>query len=228
MLRESPLDARAATVRYPPGYALGAGGYHSSAVGLLVLEGRLEAGPRTLGKGVYARVPAGALIPEVGSPSGALVLQFWSGAPDFVASKTRTGTTGEPLVVDSEQVPWTPSTVTQPGRPPIPLLIRRLYTDAETGARTWLVAILRGVKVPWEVHSSPEEGFLVEGDYVQPECLPEGETRSAYVPGGYFWRPARLWHSGPGESTKAYAIWLLRTPRALDVEFGDACSPHGK
>ena len=76
VLRESPLGARAAIVRYPPGYALGAGGYHSSEVELLVLEGQLEAGPRTLGKGVYARVPAGALIPDVASPSGASVLQF--------------------------------------------------------------------------------------------------------------------------------------------------------
>jgi len=82
--------------------------------------------------------------------------------------------------------------------------------------------------VPWESHSVVEEGYLLEGDYRLSECLPEGRKDGDYLPGGYFRRPADWIHSGPDSGTDGGAIWLMRSPGALDATFHDACRPPAR
>ena len=105
----------------------------------------------------------------------------------------------------------------------VPLEVKHLKKDPWTGARTWLVRLKGGVKVPWERHSVPEEGYLLEGDYRLAECLPDGAFVGGYQPGGYFYRPGGLLHGGPESGTRRGAVWLMRSPATLDVQFYTEC-----
>jgi hypothetical protein len=79
------------------------------------------------------------------------------------------------------------------------------------------------MKVPWEVHSMVEEGYVMEGDYVLAECLPDRTVVGDYVQGGYFWRPGGIPHSGPESGPRNGVIWLQRSAVALDVVFYQQC-----
>lgn len=83
--------------------------------------------------------------------------------------------------------------------------------------------IAPGTKVPWERHSTTEEGFLLEGDYRLSECLRTGSMTGDYSPGGYFHRPGGILHSGPESGTRTGAVWLMRSPGTLDLQFYTEC-----
>ena len=131
----------------------------------------------------------------------------------------------ETFVASARALDWRPGTVAAEAGLPLDLSVKDLKRDPATGARTWLVKIGPGVEVPWESHSVVEEGYLLEGDYRLSECLPEGRQEGEYLPGGYFRRPANWIHSGPESGTDGGAVWLMRSPAALDVTFHEACRP---
>lgn len=72
-----------------------------------------------------------------------------------------------------------------------------------------------------------EEGVLMEGRYALAECLPGRTVIRDYTDEGYFWRPGGQPHSGPESGPPAgapAAIWLQRSPIALDVVFYQGCT----
>lgn len=119
---------------------------------------------------------------------------------------------------------WLPATVAlRDAGIALALETKDLLYHPPSGQRTWLLRVDPDFSIPWEVHTSAEEGFLIAGDFKVGECLPEGAVVGNYTPGGYFYRPAGRVHSGPSSGSRRGALWLLRTPSELTVEFWDSC-----
>lgn len=192
------------------------GGSAEGATELYVTKGTVQAGGHSLGPGDYLRIDQGLAIGTVAAAAGAEMLAFRN--PPAAAPS-------DPQLhyVHGDDVEWTVGQVAREAGAAAPLMIRRLFTDPETGARTHLVRLAAGVSVPWEIHSTAEEGYLLDGDYKLAECLPDGRRDFDYRPGGYFYRPASLIHSGPTSTTTTGATWLIRTPRTLDAVFYASC-----
>ncbi len=181
-----------------------------------ILDGRLQAGTASLAAGDFLYLPPGARPPELTAVVAARALLFVD--PASPAS----GLT-QPFVASARSLPWRPGTVARDAGVPLDLSVKDLKLDPGSGARTWLVRIGPGVRVPWESHSVVEEGYLLEGDYRLVECLPAGRREGTYLPGGYFRRPAGWIHSGPDSGTEGGAVWLIRSPGPLDVSFHEGC-----
>jgi hypothetical protein len=118
---------------------------------------------------------------------------------------------------------WQPASLARAAGATIDLRVMHLKKDPFTTARTWYVRLGAGMKMPWEVHSMVEEGFLIEGAYQLAECLPTRTVLGRYAAGGYFWRPGGIPHSGPESGPEGAVIWLQRSPVALDVSLFEKC-----
>jgi quercetin dioxygenase-like cupin family protein len=167
-------------------------------------------------------VPPDVAAPALASDSGARVLVFHAPSTpdaDALAKQRAQGA----YVTRDRDARWSPGTVSQAAGVNVPLEIKHLRKDPYTNARTWLVRIAPGTTVPWERHSVAEEGFLLEGDYRLAECLRAGSVAGDYTPGGYFHRPGGILHSGPESRTRNGAVWLMRSPGTLDVQFYTEC-----
>ena len=184
---------------------------------LYVIRGGMNFGSNRIATGDYVRIGAGHGLGDVEIDAGTRLLMFRYPAGVDASPQP------EPLIVRAVDTEWTAGTVALEAGAEAPLMIRRLFTDPETGARTHLVRLAAGVSVPWEIHTTAEEGYLLDGDYRLAECLPSGRRDFAYQPGGYFYRPAGILHSGPDSTTTTGATWLIRTPRTLDALFYPAC-----
>ena len=93
-------------MRYPPGWRA-QGGALAVDDELLVLEGSLVIGGRAYDEWAFAHLPAGYASGEWSSPNGAVVLEFFSGAP---ARATRSIAFDPRSLVehlDSMKVPYT-------------------------------------------------------------------------------------------------------------------------
>lgn len=212
----------AGVLKVPTGYRRAAGDVLPVSTELYVLEGDLRFGDESLGVRDYAFVPPGVALPALASDAGARVLVFHApSVPDAeaLAKQQAQGT----YVTRDRDARWSPGTVSQAAGVNVPLEIKFLRKDPYTNARTWLVRIAPGTKVPWERHSTVEEGFLLEGDYRLSECLRTGSVTGDYAPGGYFHRPGGILHSGPESGTRNGAVWLMRSPGTLDVQFYTEC-----
>jgi quercetin dioxygenase-like cupin family protein len=99
-----------------------------------------------------------------------------------------------------------------------------LKKDPFTSARTWYVRLGPGMRMPWEVHSMVEEGYVMQGRYTLAECLPARTVIGDYREGGYFWRPGGIPHSGPESGPDGAVMWLQRSPVALDVALYQQCA----
>ena len=212
----------AGVLELPAGYGRAAGGAMPVTTELYVLEGALQFGAETLGARDYAFVPPDVDAPALASASGARVLLFQSPSVADAEALTKQQAQGAYVTRDRD-ARWSPGTVSQAAGVDVPLEIKHLREDRYSGARTWLVRIAPGTKVPWERHSTVEEGFLLEGDYRLSECLRTGSRTGDYAPGGYFHRPAGVLHSGPESGTRGGAVWLMRSPGTLDVQFYTEC-----
>jgi len=183
----------------------------------LVLEGEISWQGTPLGPYDYAHLPTRAPAPVLTAGlDGARVLLFLDPPRD---------TDGADLtLVDSERLPWQPATVAvrDMGRE-LALELKDLWYVEETGQRSWLLRVFTDFEIPWEVHTSAEEGFLLDGEFRNGECLTDGPVDGLYRPGGYFYRPAGIAHGGPASGTGSGALWILRTPASLTVEFLDEC-----
>ena len=187
---------------------------------LVVLEGRLTWDATALGENDHAYLPAGAPAPRlVAGPQGATVLLFLD------PPRATDGDVARVQATDS--VPWRPAVVAQRDTgQALDLEVKDLLWVESTGQRTWLVRTGAHFEIPWEVHEGVEEGFLLSGDYRLGECLPGESTpvMGDYEPGGYFYRPGGIVHSGPDSGSQNGAVWLLRTPTRLTVDFVDGCN----
>lgn len=230
-----PASGRAAwLVEFPAGYrAAFEAGRFAQSVEMVMLDGRLDFGDATLGARDFAFVPPGGRVPELASPPGARALVFFDPPAPDAAAVERQRQQGN-YVTRYDETRWLPASVARGAGLQLDLKVQHLKKDPFTTARTWYVKLAGGMSVPWERHSVVEEGYLMEGDYRMAECLPGRSVFGEYAAGGYFWRPAGIPHSGPGSGTRGGALWLQRSPAALDVVFyadcaaGEASGPLGK
>jgi len=223
-------------------------GYQSSGREIFLLSGDLTVGDDRMTKYSYAYYPAGYAQPEAHSEHGAEFLDWWEGEPDFVASEqSRSGTRMDELVNhwNFYDEPWTkpedfPKWAAVPA-PPGVILLKLMRKDKITGAMSWINMsgahaakgsawagyVKWGTEVGgnWEVHTSWEEGIVVEGDMTMGECLPgRGEVVGTYTAGGYFFRPAGIRHVGPSMHTDSYAMVLQRTGSPIWADYYRTCN----
>ncbi|NBX44306.1 MAG: hypothetical protein EBR00_04530 [Gammaproteobacteria bacterium] len=187
------------------------------ALEILVLDGELYLGDERLTRYDYLQWPAGFRADTLHTEKPAKLLVFFD--------PPRSGDPAEPRIVRTTATDWGGSSVSQRDTGvALKLEIRSLFKDDVTGRWTWLLRAGPDLVLPWEVHRTVEEVYLVEGDYRLYECLPDGKTRFDYRPGGYFHRPAGIVHGGPDSGSPGDILMLLRTPTELTVEFKDGCS----
>ena len=184
---------------------------------LYVLNGELAVAGKRLGKGDFVHLPQGSEMGAVSGTAGTSYLVYGDAPSENPPADAAA------IVTRDAEVEWVPGKVAREAGADTPLFIKTLWQDEATGARTFLVRSAGGVAVPWELHLVSEEGFLVEGDYTLAECLPSGRRDFAYAPGGYFYRPAGILHSGPDSTSTAGATWLLRVPATLTATFYPSC-----
>ena len=186
---------------------------------LLVISGELSWGREALRRHDYAYLPAGVNAPSLAGNKAATVLVFFDPPRETDAS--------EGNVVHSSGKNWRVGSVaTRDTGKTLNLEVMDLLHVEETGQRTWLLRAGTDLDVPWERHSTVEEGYLLSGEYRLVECLSQGQVASNYVAGGYFYRPAGIIHSGPESGALTDVLWLLRSPSRLDVTFIPDCDVH--
>ncbi len=183
----------------------------------LILNGSLSWDDQLLAEHDYVYLPPQAGTAElVAGSDGAQFLLFRDPPTDLADRQTR-------ILKASEQA-WRPGVVAQEDTgQALALEVKDLLWIESSGQRTWLLRAGPDLSVPWEIHQGVEEGFLLEGDYRIGECLPQGEVTGDYAAGGYFYRPGGIVHSGPQSGSQGGALWLLRTPTRLSVDFVDGC-----
>ncbi len=225
-LSEDPTTGRLAVqARFPAGWRGGSDGAAVESIEIVMLEGTLDFGAERLGRFDFAFVPPGAAPPPLASQDGARAYLFFDPpAPDAAAVSRQRGRGA--YVSRFQPARWQPASLAKSAGATANLEVMHLKKDPFTSARTWYVKLEGGMKVPWEVHSMVEEGVLMQGRYALAECLPGRTVINDYLDEGYFWRPGGQPHSGPESGPPAgssAAIWLQRSPIALDVVFYEGC-----
>ena len=192
------------------------------SVDIVVLDGALHFGSDALGPRDFAFVPPGASPPPLEAHVTTHALLFFDPpAPDkaAVAKQRDRGA----YVTRFDPAHWESAALAKNAGATADLRIMHLKNDPYTTARSWYVTLSGGMTTPWEVHSMIEEGYLMQGGYALAECLPGRTVLGNYEPGGYFWRPGGIPHSGPDSGPRGEVIWLQRSPVALDVVFYRDC-----
>ncbi|MEZ5512270.1 MAG: hypothetical protein R3F58_00170 [Steroidobacteraceae bacterium] len=224
VLSRNPKTGRIAVeVSLPPGFkeqtSLDTPGLSFEIV---VLEGTLQFGQEPLAMRDFAYSPAGQPRPKLATDDGARLLVFFDPAPRDTEVRAKLRTLGS-YVTRYAESRWNPGTLSQSSGFDLKLEIQHLKKDPLSGARTWLVRLKPPIDMPFEVHSVPEEAYLIEGKYSQPECMPDGLRTGVYETGDYFYRPGGIAHSGPGSGPVETTTWVMRTPADLDVTFFRKC-----
>lgn len=226
-LSEDPKTGRLAVqARFPAGWRSRFDAAAAESIEIVMVEGNLEFGAEALGQYDFAFVPPGAVPPSLASPGGARAWLFFDPPAPDAAAVARQRERGA-YVSRFDPVRWQPASLAKSAGATADLRVMHLKKDPFTTARTWYVKLEGGMKVPWEVHSMVEEGVLMEGRYALAECLPGRTVIREYTGEGYFWRPGGQPHSGPESGPPAgapAAIWLQRSPVALDVVFYRGCA----
>ena len=217
LLNDASDGRQVAVAELPVGWARQLPADRAHTVEALVLAGEIDWQGSRLGPYDYAYLPSTAPAPLLVAGGGGVSLLLFLDPP-----RDTDGSTAR--VMNTERAPWQPSTVAlrDTGRA-LALEVKDLLWVEETGQRTWLLRVGSDFDIPWEVHTSAEEGFLLNGDFRVGECLADGPILGEYAPGGYFYRPAGIAHSGPDSGTDTGAFWVLRTPTHLTVEFLENC-----
>lgn len=222
-LSADPDTGRLAVLaEFPVGYAAAVLPAAAQSLDLVMLDGGLRFGDERLGPFDFAFVPPGSTPPPLAAAGGAHALLFFDppvADAELVARQRERGS----YITRFDPDRWEPAAVAKAAGADIDLKIMHLKQDPDTTARTWYVRLYGDMTVPWEVHSMPEEGYVMEGGYRLAECLPGRTVIGDYARGGYFWRPGGIPHSGPESGPKDYVIWLQRSPVALDVSFYQGC-----
>jgi hypothetical protein len=248
VLSRSPSMGAVTQFTYVPAGWSHPAGYHNVDEEIIVLEGDLSivdvTGEEKLTTYSYTFLPAGVMHGPMSSRRGAVLLHWWKGVPDFVASRNdRKGARAHARVRDVNHFenPWYVG-------PPFPAyrvggnfpgaVHKLLRLDPDTGEMTWMTF---GASIPapsrsagnfgggYEVHPSFEEYFFPEksGDTVIGECLEQGLTQIRYGDRSYWWRPGGVGHGGPtgfGDGKPSYNISIVRTGTRLWADYVTDCS----
>ena len=248
---QSPSMGAVAQITYVPAGWSHPAGYHDVDHEIFVLEGDLTisggAGEEKLTRYSYSYMPAGEMH-GLKSRQGAVLLEWWKGKPDFVASnRDKKGARDYARVRDWNRYKkaWYmgkpfPDYRTGGNFPDaIHALMRK---DPDTGEMTWM-SFAANIPAPpsgkagatmggnYEIHPSFEEYFWLEMS--QPgainECLEQGEITARFGNRTYWWRPAGIGHGGrppmsPGPGKPGYSISIVRTGTTLWADYVTDCS----
>ena len=187
---DTDTGACSMTVQLDAGYSQKPG-FSWSELEVLVMEGELQLGNKTVGRGPYVFFPAGYAQPATSSPKGCLLLMMYNtGEPSLVESDTH-----HPLCrvdrfhqTDSyNDVPWAAGNIAKPSVAS-GCMIKLLNFNDRTHALTFLYCMTPHF---WQdnisYHDCAEESYHLWGDswMMQFGTVPTG---------GYFWRPAYISH----------------------------------
>lgn len=183
-------------INLPPGWEGTTGGTPGKLLEILVLFGDLQVADVSLGLGGYLQVPPGTFGFNLHTSNGAQILYFLDDVDPLAMIRS-------PVILDSRLVGWQATDTDG-------VDIKELRDDPGNGARTWLLRIKPGAKIPWQSSSVVREGYLIEGQYQGSECV-AGEVHTwTYTPGGYFNRPNGVLSGGPEAMAITESVWLLR------------------
>lgn len=247
LLSESPSMGAVSQITYVPAGWSRPAGYHNVDDEIFVLEGDLSIGDEKLTRYSYSFMPAGKMHGPVKSRQGAVLLEWWKGKPDFVASsRDKKGARDYAQVRDWNlyKKSWyidKPFPDYRPGGNFPGAVHNMLREDPDTLEMTWMTF---GASIPapssggvgnfgggYEVHPSFEEYFYPEksfDSYIN-ECLEQGETTVKYGDRTYWWRPGGIGHGGrpsvsPGEPKAGYSISIVRTGVRLWADYVTDCT----
>jgi hypothetical protein len=210
---DEETSAMSLLVRYPPRCSAPGGALNADEE-FIVLSGSLRVGDRSFGHLSYAHWPGGYAHPPLASDSGAIVLTFFSAAPQPASGSLRYEPARLVEHLDSFMVPYTgnfhPQFPPGAGR-------KILYQDPVSQDTTWLLGTL---PLRWgeraEVHPTIEEMYLISGE--------THGNRGVMRPGAYFWRPPEIPHGPYGTLTGN--LYLFRTQGgALSTRYVSAEQP---
>jgi len=206
-----------AVAELPPGWSRALPLEREHTVEVLVLEGELSFDGVVMGPYHYAHLPGAAAAPVwTAAAQGAKLLLFLDPPRDTDGKRTR--------IIDTQRLSWRAGVVAERDTGvTLAVEVKDLLWVEETGQRTWLLRMGADFSFPWEVHDTPEEGFLLEGNFRIGECIDDVPIHGDYKPGGYFYRPEGIPHGGLESGTDSSAFFLLRTPTKLTVSFQDSC-----
>ena len=178
------------TVQFDGGYKQKPG-FSWSELEMMVIEGELQVGDRTVRKGHYFFVPAGYAMPEISTSQGALVLMMYNtGEPSLIESDTHHPQAQVAYYHDVDammDIPWDPGGVTRP-TVATGCLIKLLNFNLESQAITFLYCMTPGFyQDNISYHDCAEESYHLWGTSWMMQF---GEIPT----GGYFWRPAYINH----------------------------------
>lgn len=235
---DDKTGARTLLVKLPPGWKQ-APGYHSADLEMFVVDGGIRIGDKPMGRYSYAYYPAG-YAHSFSTEKGATVLEFWSGAPDYVQSATsKAGSKTDSAIngliysdIPTKDPDSLPKFRDEPVMKNSPVHVKLLRRDPGTGEVTWIETIPGGTRVMvgegklplWSSSKSWKEGFLIAGDMTMAECLPQGQAAGAYAPNGYFFRPAGIRHGGLSLYSDTFAVWLFRAGPGRWVTYHNSCN----
>jgi hypothetical protein len=187
--RDDETGALSLLMKVPAGWSLPPGALACDEE-FLVLEGGLEIGGVHYGPFAYAHWPAGHDGGARTSAEGAVVLTFFSRAPE-AGPVTLVDAARLVTHIDAFSVTYTgnfhPEFPAGAGR-------KLLFVDPYTGDTSWLLGTL---PMRWaeraEVHPVVEEMYLLAGE--------SHGNRGVMKPGAYFWRPPHIPHGPYGTIT---------------------------
>ena len=216
LLNPGKAGGKVAVIETPRDWSFDFPAQRDYSLELLVIAGELRWDNESLRRHDYAYLPTGAAAPSLVGGEASTLLAYFDPPRDTDGSRG--------IVVHSSEKDWRAGSVAQrdTGKT-LNLQVKDLRRVEATGQRTWLLRAGTDLDVPWERHNTVEEGYLLRGEYRLVECLSQGQVTSDYLPGGYFYRPAGIVHSGPESGALSEVLWLLRSPTRLDVEFLPSC-----
>lgn len=182
-------------VDFPEAWSGTTGGSPGKATEIFVLAGEISLSGFTLGPGGYAYVPPGSLGFQIEVDQGARVLFFNDDVDERALIRS-------PIILESQVLEWQPvaNGVEE----------KELRHDPGSGARTWLLRIAPGARIPWTASTAVREGYMLSGQYQHSECFNGEALTWQYAPGGYFQRPPDTYSGGPEAFATTRTIWFLR------------------
>lgn len=207
-------------------------GLHAAQTEWFVLEGSVQFGDRTLGKGGYWCAPKGTATPEVRATAGTKILLFREFADwGFTPGAGDAADAELPLVImDSEAMEWFDVQDPENGSPmdferggtPVPgLYIKLLYRDPRTGFYTRLIKAKPGWREhPLAHHPVFEEAYCLDGEF--------DYNYGFMTAGQYFFRPAGVRHGDFTAGDKDGCTWILRCDGDLVDWYTDNASVEMK
>lgn len=195
------------------------GGFHEADTEWYVLKGEVRLGNHVLRDGCYWRAPAGLRVPDIFAKEGTEVLLFreygdWGFSVsdrDRTDKITQGGNSiskkpGKLTVVDSNKFNWTPNIFE--GDTQWELMLKMLYRDPPKDDITkGFVTMLCWAPPGWSDdrmihHPVFEEAYTIDGhmDY----------NFGKFLPGTYFFRPARIKHGHFTAGEEKGISWIFR------------------